>query len=195
MKPKRKSRSSLPPLYSHEELIKRLSAPLPPEALRTRDDGLLDINFAYQIERMNQVFGLGGWTAKTGIVKRKLTTAMNGNGNRLWVVSTIVRVEAPRYKIVREQAGSHSSDNLDFAVKGAITSATGKCFSLIGIGAEVYKGLLNSGNSNGKTAQLSQDAQRNLYMCAVETGYKLCEKGHNIQMAREIALKEWGAQK
>lgn len=191
-KAKRSKPSPLPPLYSHEELTARLSAELPEGALRGFDgNGNADIVYAFQVERMNEVFGFGGWSSIPEILDKK--QFQTNGGTTKWEVSVIVTLKIPRYGIVRRKPGACSMDVLDHALKGAVTSAEGKCFSTLGIAAAVYKGLHGgfNGQSNGKTAELSPNAMKNLYLVAVETGYKLCEKGHNIQKAMEIANEEW----
>lgn len=186
MKSKRKP-SPLPPLYSHEELIKKLSASFPEEAFKDLGNGLTEIRFQFQAERMNEVFGVGGWRVIPRFQSEMLRT--NG-GDLLYRAKAKVTVEVPRYGISQTQVGSSDNSVLDYAIKGAVTSATGKCLSLLGIASEIYKGQRN-GQSNGKSAQYSPDAQKNLWLVGVESGYKLCEKGHNIQKAMEIAGNEW----
>lgn len=136
-----KRSSSLPPLLDHSQLMKALSEPFPDEALRLIEKtGMTEIIPAYEIERLNQVFGIGGWHAK---YSQETCTNIGIDPERdQWFEATCKCVlTAPRYSIrIEQNGGSKNSDRGD-AEKGAKTDALGKCCSILGIGGDVYKRL------------------------------------------------------
>ena len=130
------------------DLLERLKAPLPPEAVSPNPErpGLSVIKVIYVVERLNDVFGLNGWHVVNQVVE----------SGRMVVVKATVTI--PEYGIAIEQYGGNDNPDRGDAYKGACTDALSKCASYLGVGMDVYKGLrderLKSGqNGNGAANQ------------------------------------------
>jgi hypothetical protein len=113
------------------ELIGKLKAPLPPEAVSPNPErpGLSVIKVIYMVERLNEVFGLNGWHVANQVVE---------SGKMIVVKATLSIQE---YGITIEQYGGNDNSDRGDAYKGACTDALSKCASYLGIGMDVYKGL------------------------------------------------------
>jgi hypothetical protein len=134
-----------PPMARRElpaEVLDRLKAPLPPEAVSPNPEkpNLSVIKVIYVVERLNEVFGLNGWHMENQIIEH----------SRMIVVKGTLTV--PEYGIAIEQYGGNDNPDRGDAYKGACTDALSKCASYLGVGMDVYKGLRNSSPSqwNGK---------------------------------------------
>lgn len=131
------------PLKSEEQLKAELSAPLPKEAIKSHPTKtyLSSIKAIYVTERLNEVFGIGQWTLKTHEIER---------GNKGMVVIKSI-LEVPDYGFYYESYGGNDnggdgSKNFDLgdAYKGATTDGITKICSYLGIGIEVFKGLVTA---------------------------------------------------
>lgn len=111
-----------------------LDAPLPPEAVSQHPTKsyLSTIKAAYVTERFNKVFGVGAWRVRSEQIAHE---------NKMVVVK--VTFEIPEYGIYYESYGGNDNTDLGDAYKGAVTDALTKIGSWLGIGAEVFKGLLD----------------------------------------------------
>src|SRR5581483_9165159 len=120
-----------------KDLVRRLNEPLPTEAISPHPSNphLSSIKTIYQIERLNQVFGLGAWTANSEIVE-------NSPGSSMVVLK--VRLQIPTWNIDLEQYGGNNNPDRGDAYKGAFTDALGKLCGYLGIGIDVYKGITKS---------------------------------------------------
>jgi hypothetical protein len=127
------------------ELIARLKAPLPPEAVSPNPHrpGFSAIKPIYIVERLNEVFELNGWRFTAEIVE---------SGRMVVVKGTL---EISGYGIHIEQYGGNDNSDRGDAYKGACTDALSKCASYVGIGMDVYKGLHDHQAKNGSTSQPS----------------------------------------
>lgn len=116
-----------------EELIALLNLPLPSEAIQPHPTKayLSTIKTIYVIERLNQVFGLGGWKYTPEIVESDPAQKM---------VVMKVTVTVPKYGVEFTQYGGNDNDDRGDAYKGAITDAISKIGGYLGIGIDVYKG-------------------------------------------------------
>lgn len=112
--------------------IKALKAPLPPEAVKPHPTKtyLSSIKVIYIVERLNEVFGVGGWFARNRFETRE---------GKMVVVHSIFT--APEYGIEHESYGGNDNTDLGDAYKGACTDALSKIASYLYIGMDVYKGL------------------------------------------------------
>jgi hypothetical protein len=126
------------------DLLEKLKAPLPPEAVSPNPDkpGLSVIKVIYVVERLNEVFGLNGWRVANQVIE----------SGRMVVVKATITI--PEYGIVIEQYGGNDNPDRGDAYKGACTDALSKCASYLGVGMDVYKGLRderlrNAQNGNG----------------------------------------------
>ncbi len=122
-----------PGKVSTEELRAKLMAPLPAEAIKPdpRKNGLSAINPAFIIDRLNEVFGLEGWTERYTIIEAH-------PDSRMIVVKCDFSV--PKLKIFRQAFGGNANEDRGDAMKGACTDALTKCASKLGIAHQVYKG-------------------------------------------------------
>ena len=125
------------------EQLALLKRPLPAEAIKPHPTKtyLSSIKAIYVVERLNEVFGLGGWVARNEFVTRQ----------DKWVVVKTT-FEAAEYGIVVPDIfGGNDNADLGDAYKGACTDALTKIGSYLYIGMDVYKGL-NESKQNGATA-------------------------------------------
>ena len=139
---------ALPP-----ELAEKLKAPLPEKAIGKHPHlkGFSSINPAFVIERMNDVFGIGGYqetyreisvTSKQEEWKEKDDKG-NYTGKTRMVTLIVAAVHGtlkiPRYGIYLENFGGSKNEDPGDALKGACTDAFTKMTSHLGIGLDVYK--------------------------------------------------------
>ena len=127
------------------ELIAKLKAPLPPEAVSPNPQrpGFSTIKVIYIVERLNEVFDLNGWRFTAEIVE---------SGRMVVVKGTL---EISGYDIHIEQYGGNDNSDRGDAYKGACTDALSKCASYVGIGMDVYKGLHDHQGKNGSNSHPS----------------------------------------
>ena len=124
------------------EQIDLLKKALPAAAVKPHPTKayLSSIKAIYVVERLNEVFGLGGWTARNEVVKEE----------GKWVVVKTT-FEAPEYGIIIPDIfGGNDNADLGDAYKGACTDALTKIGSYLYIGMDVFKGLAEK--TNGTTA-------------------------------------------
>lgn len=115
------------------EQIKKLNAPLPKEAVKPHPTKkyLSSIKAIYVVERLNEVFGIGGWEVTNVFVERV--------EKQVVVKSTF---EAKEYGIrIPDIFGGNDNADLGDAYKGACTDALTKIGSYLGIAMDVFKGL------------------------------------------------------
>lgn len=115
------------------EQLQKLKEPLPAEAVKPHPTKtyLSSIKAIYVVERLNDVFSLGGWEVENLVVKEE--------GKWVVVKSTFT---AKEYGIViRDIFGGNDNADLGDAYKGACTDALTKIGSYLGIGMNVFKGL------------------------------------------------------
>lgn len=128
-----------------KEQLALLRKPLPDEAVKQHPTKtfLSTIKAIYEVERLNEVFGIGKWHLRSEVIDNK--TAM------IVVKSTLT---IPEYGIELESFGGNdnggeTSKNHDLgdAYKGATTDAFTKICSFLEIGMDVYKGKQSGGNA------------------------------------------------
>lgn len=131
-----------------DEQIKKLKEPLPAAAVKPHPTKtfLSSIKAIYVVERLNDVFGIGSWHLKSEVIDNK--TAMI-------VVKSVLTI--PEYGIELESFGGNdnggeNSKNHDTgdAYKGATTDALTKICSYLGIGMDVFKGIVTATNGAEK---------------------------------------------
>lgn len=91
------------------------------------------------IDRLNEVFGVGGWKYETHNVQYSIS---DGATNGFAVVKGTLTVESEGIHL--EQFGGNDNKDVGDAYKGASTDALTKIASYLGIGASIYKGQGNS---------------------------------------------------
>lgn len=130
------------------EQIALLKKPLPEDAVKQHPTKtfLSSIKAIYVVERLNDVFGIGSWHLKSQVID---------TSTPMIVIKAVLTI--PDYGIELESFGGNdnggeNSKNHDLgdAYKGATTDALTKICSYLGIGMDVYKGLVNSPGSKGK---------------------------------------------
>ena len=125
------------------DLLEKLKAPLPPQAVSPNPDrpGLSAIKVIYVVERLNEVFGLNGWHIANEVVEKGAMVVVKGT------------LTIDDYGIRIEQYGGNANPDRGDAYKGACTDALSKCASYIGIGMDVYKGLRDERAPNNGNAR------------------------------------------
>ena len=104
------------------------------------------------IERLNEVFEVGGWQFTTEYISCEPFIQKTKNGERSMFMSAVKgRFESGG--IVLEQYGGSSNDDKGDALKGGATDALTKIASYLNIGAEIYKG---QGNQDYGTEEVEE---------------------------------------
>jgi hypothetical protein len=137
-----------------DDQIKKLKKPLPKEAIKPHPTQtyLSTIKVIYVVERLNEVFGLGGWYVENKVVDRQELPVKEGKNPKSMIVVESV-FSAPEYGIRIPMYGGNDNPDLGDAYKGACTDALSKIGSYLFIGMDVYKGLPDGApepKSNGK---------------------------------------------
>ena len=142
-----------------EEMKKKLKAPLPEEAVEPHPTKpyLSTIKAIYVVERLNEVFGIGGWNVSTEIVETKQVDTITKSGEKrsaYWIVMKgCLRVRD--YAVLPiEQYGGNDNEDLGDAYKGAATDVMTKIASYLEIGIDVFKG---KHGSKGGRSQSKED--------------------------------------
>jgi hypothetical protein len=156
-----------------------LSAPFPDKAITgyKNNANLTTIKAAYQIERLNDVFGVLGWTLEWNFlgyrtmdeylkktVSKKVTKRdgtsytkdeehyeLNEKGERVLIASSewaqvSARIYIREYDLATPWFMAAwqidgSGQDLDDALKSAVTSAQSKCMQYLEVGNQIFKGL------------------------------------------------------
>lgn len=153
------------------EIKKKLDEPLPREAIRKVDDkrGLVGFNTQYVVERLNEVFGVIGWShdvEKDSNGERKyrrikieyIVDRKTGElGEKEFVIceAELSIIDPERLRVLKSihTTGGMAiiRGDIDDAYKGCKTDALCKAASYLGIGAEAYKGSLKvEGSQSGE---------------------------------------------
>lgn len=124
-----------------KEIKAILDRPLPDEAVSQHETKkfLSSIKAIYVTERMNEAFGVGGWTLKLDNIDKQASSSKKGD---MVVIKTTY--EVPEFGIYYECYGGNDNSDLGDAYKGATTDALTKIGSYLGIGADVFKGKRNA---------------------------------------------------
>ncbi len=156
--------------------IDLLKSPLPPEAVKPHPtkNYLSSIKAIYVVERLNEVFGLGGWFATNEVVKEE--------GKMIVVKSTF---NAPEYGImIPDIFGGNDNPDLGDAYKGACTDALTKIGSYLYIGMDVYKGLNGENKPQAKKEtplkKLISDRQFSQLLEKMKTDKSAADKAEEI---------------
>ena len=119
-------------------MVAALKKPLPAEAVSQHPTKkyLSSIKPIYIVERLNEVFGLGGWDVGNTFVERT-----QGEKSMVIVKSNLMIIE---YGIRIEAFGGNDNEDLGDAYKGACSDALSKIGAYLYIGMDVFKGLNKS---------------------------------------------------
>ena len=142
------------------ELQEKLKAPLPPEAVTQHPTKkyLSSIKPAFVIERMNDVFGIGGYTevyreiSVNTVTKKWKDDEGKIRDVTLFVGTVHATLEIRKYGIHMENFGGSENEDAGDALKGACTDAFTKICSHLGVGLEVYKGRSGGGEASALPA-------------------------------------------
>lgn len=161
------------------EMVAELRKPLPREAITKHPTKtyLSSIKTIFSIERMNDVFGLGGWVDRYEIISvGEPRPGKNRKGEDVilppWVVAKGY-LEVPEYGIKREAYGGNDNEDLGDAYKGACTDALSKMLSTLYIGMDVYKGNPNAAPSKNEPVAVGDDVS-NDFLYEKERGIMDC---------------------
>ena len=126
-----------------EAQIKKLQKELPSWAVKSNPikPKMSVIHPMAVIDRLNEVFGVGGWQTQVSKESSFDWMQKTKNGERKVFSSTSkVVLTIPELNIHLEQFGGSTNDDEGDALKGSATDALTKIASYLGIGAEIYKG-------------------------------------------------------
>lgn len=125
-----------------QDLAAKLTVPLPREAIKPHPTKpyLSSINSIYVTERLNDVFGVGGWVFKVDFLGEEIfDKVVKGKEVKGRMVTVKVTFTVPEYGIELEQFGGNDNEDKGDALKGATTDALTKIGSYLGIGQDVWK--------------------------------------------------------
>lgn len=159
-----------------KNLVDALNAPLPPEAVAQHPTKkyLSTIKAIYVVERLNEVFGVGGWHQKN--------TPLTSPGPMKQVHSTL---EIPEYGIYLDNFGGNDNVDEGDAWKGAATDALTKMASYLGIGMDVFKGLATPSEAPQERLNAPQSTK------APETSITIPQCVHGV--LKRLQVKKAGA--
>lgn len=123
-----------------EELYDSLREPIPAEAIKPHPTKsyLSTIKAIYVAERLNKVFGIGGWDIEHAIIKHDKA------GDKMYVTMA-GRIYLREYDLYTPfQYGGHETEGKGTeeadGFKSAVTDVQSKCASFLEIGIDVFKG-------------------------------------------------------
>lgn len=130
-----------------DEQIVELQRALPDWAVKAHPTrrGMSAIHPMAVIDRLNEVFGHGGWNFQTDFISLTERTQQTKTGGRT-VYDSAVKGRLTIGDLTIEQFGGSTNDDRGDALKGGATDALTKIASYLGIGATIYK---NMGNVDG----------------------------------------------
>ncbi len=164
-----------------DEIRHKLSAPMPNEAIQQHPTKtfLSTIKAPYVFERLNDVFGIGGWTAEYEV--------FNDLPDYI-VVWGCIDIEEPFHFSTPKQFGGHkkTGKNTEAAdgYKSAVTDMISKCAgNFLEVGIDVFKGKIDSGGKQKgtmpqppkpppKSGMMSQENKETIFKCGKAAGLK-----------------------
>lgn len=141
-----------------EKKIARLGEKLPDWAIKSHPtkQNMTVIHPMAVVERLNDVFGVGGWNFTTDYLSCEEAVQQTKKGPRKVFMSAVRgRLEIPKEGIKLEQYGGSMNDDKGDALKGGATDALTKIASYLNVGAEIYKG---KGNEDYGTDEPDEEA-------------------------------------
>lgn len=183
-----------------KEQIDALNRRLPKVALKAKPGaaGFTSINAMYVVDRLNEVFGVGGWSTQADYITMLEETARNKNGEytrRMPIVK--VTFDVPEYNIHYECFGGNDNSDLGDAFKGATTDALTKIGSWLGIGAGIWRGEYDHRTPEQAQAPMEETKADNdkatialSFMAANQKALEFyCEK-FNVKFIDELTNKQ-----
>jgi len=127
----------------YDQIAGELKHPISQDALSPLYDGANHsaIKPAFIYERLNDVFGIDGWTFDSEILKE----IPQANGKDIYVIAKVtLKCRIGESVVIRSQYGGNCNQrDVGDSYKGAVTDALTKCASMIYIAQDVYKGEQN----------------------------------------------------
>jgi hypothetical protein len=155
---------------------------------------LSTIKSIYVTERLNDVFGSGGWDLETEIVKEeRLVHNVKGKDvdyDHVIVCGRLYFREFDLYGPV--QFGGHDDKTLMAvnAYKGAITDCLSKCASLLEIGIQVFKGNPDDRTPGNKSKRLDENAPKKVISEEVVDEFLNKESDANLEGMKKPPIEE-----
>ena len=180
--------------------IEALKAPLPPQAISQHPTKpyLSTIKAIYIVERLNEVFGLGGWKVENEFVEKAKVEKFTKLGVKYLVDMVVVKSKFKAGDIYVEAYGGNDNDDLGDAYKGACTDALSKIGSYLYVGMDVYKGLGNAPQTHqdqpGRTIGVESDILAGFCKCGGKFGTAKSKKVPNVGRAFFTCPKPRGSQ-
>ncbi len=150
------------------EQVEKLNKKLPSWAIKDHPtkNNMSVIHPMAVVERLNEVFGVGGWQFTTEFISCDPFIQQTKKGERNMFMSAVKgKLSIPAESIIIEQYGGSSNDDRGDALKGGATDALTKIASYLNIGAEIYKGQGNVDyGSENETVELTprQKAEKDI---------------------------------
>jgi hypothetical protein len=141
----------------------KLQEPLPAWAVKPHPTktNMTAIHPMAVIDRLNEVFGVGGWIFETEYLQCNPWTQQTKKGPRAMYMSAVKgTLKVTTYNIHIEQYGGSSNDDMGDALKGGATDALTKCASYLGVGASIYKGHGNTEEGTEPAANVPTTIRR-----------------------------------
>jgi len=149
----------------------RLREPMPPEAITQHPTKtfLSTIKAIYVVERLNDIFGIGGWCIEHEIVSDEPDyVSMKGR----ILIHDPIGIETPW------QYGGHkkTGKNTEAAdgYKSAVTDCQSKCASYLEIGIDVFKGKTSAKKTSAKKppkTNMATDDQKKQIMTVIQESH------------------------
>jgi len=155
---------------------------------------LSTIKSIYVTERLNDVFGSGGWDLETEIVKEE-RLVHNVKGKDILYDHVIVRGRL----YFREfdlygpnQFGGHDDKTMMAvnAYKGAITDCLSKCASLLEIGIQVFKGNPDDRTPGNKSKRLDENTPKKVISEEVVDEFLSKDSDANLEGMKKPPIEE-----
>ena len=126
-----------------QEIRDKLRAPLPPEAIKQHPTKtfLSTIKAIYIVERLNDIFGVCGWTIEHEIVSDDTDYVSMKGRIIIFKDDGSVALRTPWQYGGHKKTGTNTEPADGY--KSAVTDCQSKCASYLEIGIDVFKGLVN----------------------------------------------------
>jgi hypothetical protein len=177
-----------------EEIREKLREPMPPEAISQHPTKsfLSTIKAIYIVERLNDVFGIGGWCIEHEIVSDEPDyVSMKGK----IIIHDPVGIETPW------QYGGHgkTGKNTEPAdgYKSAVTDCQSKCASYLEIGIDVFKGLVDppKGKAKKQPPKTDPESSGKKEMSPKQWSFiEKCGKDEGLSKEETVELVKWVAE-
>lgn len=141
--------------------VAALNEPLPSWAVKPHPTkkGMSAIHPMAIIDRLNDVFGIGGWNTNVEkLSSREWMQETKSGSRKVYTATSKVTFSVPECNIGLAQFGGSTNDDEGDALKGSATDALTKIASYLGIGASIYKGHGNvAPGSSQDSLEASED--------------------------------------